>query len=146
MKEINTASTALLIAERAVLDKYSDYDKRCTGEMYGTLSRSIKNIAKTNNIDIAKPDNCHQCGNDIDEPFMLSKVFCCHDHKIEYERDIEDNGNAMESIMLSDEQSVRQNAEMRIALHKLQSMALPHEASAVVNDALIRLAKDWGVA
>ena len=147
MKEINTASTALLIAERELvkgLDRVNDYAKCCTGEMYGTLSRSIKNIAKTNDIELAPVDRCYQCDSDIEEPYMISKVFCCREHMEEYQQDEDCIDQMMAVDLLPDDDKTVQNAVMRIALHKLQSMTLPHEASKVVNEALISLARDYG--
>jgi len=156
MKEINTASTALLIAEREVealidpvLDKadpMAQHPIRCASEYYGTDSRTIKGIAMNNGIGVTPVEPCHHCGNDIDEPYMDAKVFCCREHLEEYQTDETNNENGMQAIMLDDRELAQQNVMMRIALHKLQSMTLPHEASAVVGDVLIGLARDYGVA
>jgi hypothetical protein len=149
MKEINTASTALLIAERELvkdLDRLTDYPKVCTGEMYGSLAESVKIIATTNSIEIAKAPDCYHCGNVIDEPYMDAKVFCCKEHLEEYQTEEMNNENGMQAIMLDDREAAQQNVMMRIALHKLQGLHMGHEASAVVNEVLIGLARDYGVA
>jgi hypothetical protein len=149
MKSINTASTALIIAERDLcdgVDRVKNYGRVCTGEMYGSLSRTIKDIAKTNHIEIADSDPCHQCGNHINEPYMYVKEFCSQKHLDEFTTSIEDNENGIQSIMLGEEDAIRENALMRIALHKLMVMTLPDNASFVVNEVLISLSKDYGVA
>ena len=149
MKEINTASAALRIAERELvkgLDRLQDYPKVCTGEMYGSLSESVKIIATTNSIEIAKAPDCYHCGNVIDEPYMDAKVFCCREHVEEYQTDEIDNENGMQAIMLDDREALQENVMMRIALYKLQGLQMGNEASAVVNEVLIGLARDYGVA
>ncbi len=149
MKEIQTASVALRIAERELvkgLDRLTEYPKVCTGEMYGTLSRSIKNIATTNEIELAPEERCHHCGSDIEEPYMVAKVYCSKEHMEEATTDEEYIEQMMAVDLLPDDDRAVQNAVMRIALHKLQGMTLPHEASAVVSEVLISMAKDYGTA
>ena len=149
MKSINTASAALRVAEReltAGVNRLTHYPQVCTGEMYGTLSRSIKNIAKTNELNLEPDEPCYQCEHEIKTPYMFSRVFCSQKHLEEYENDISDNECAMQTITLGDSDAIRANLLYTIALHKLQGMTLSHEASAVVSDVLIQLAKDYGEA
>ena len=156
MKAINAASAALLVAEREVLglidpeldkkDPMAQYPTKCTAEFYGTMARTIKGLSVNNEIEQDPDEPCYQCKKETKTPYMFSRTFCSQKHLDEYENEIDDNQNAMQPIMLSDDDAIRENALMRIALHKLLNLNLTGDAGFAVADVLHSISKDYGEA
>ena len=142
---IRTAANALLEAARHI--ERTGTSERFTGpvaDFFDTMSRNIIGQADLAGIEEPPQEVCHQSGNLVDEPCLFVRTFCSEEHRDRYTTTIEDNESAMQSAMLGEDEAIRQNAVMRIALHKLLNMGLTGGASYVVADVCQELARDYG--
>ena len=77
---------------------------------------------------------------------MLAKVFWGQDHMEQHQNDNDYCEQMIQAQELSEDEAIRQNVILRVALQKLlHEYKIEGQAAAFVADTLKEVAKDWGV-